>query len=149
MEQALQTLREIIIRAIPTFVLFFFLYWFLRKVLFQPLEEVLRKRREATEGAVAAAEASLAQVDEQLAAYERALSDARTEIYKAQEQQRLALLAAQNQTLDEVRWVSAASVSQAKESLAAEVAAARDTLGAESDRLASQIAASILAGRAA
>lgn len=146
--QILQVLQGIIVRALPTVFLFVLLHWYLKKVLFQPLERVLEQRRKATEGAVAASEATVHQAEDKLKAYEQALSDARAEIYREQESFRKNLEAKQSSALDEARRQSSDRLSAARAEIAAETASAQATLHAEADRLSDLIASSILAGRA-
>ena len=60
MEQTLQALGGILLKAIPTVILLLILHAYLRAVLFTPLEKMLRQRGELTEGARKAADQSLA-----------------------------------------------------------------------------------------
>ena len=57
MDQTLHDLGRILLEAIPTLILLFILHLYLKWMFFKPLDAVLEKRREATEGAKAAAEA--------------------------------------------------------------------------------------------
>ena len=47
----LHDVGQVALRAIPTIVLVIFLYFYLKSMLFKPLQEVLGRRREATDGA--------------------------------------------------------------------------------------------------
>ena len=47
----LQALGGILLRAVPTFLLVILLHFYLKSIFFKPLENVLRKRYDATEGA--------------------------------------------------------------------------------------------------
>lgn len=147
MEQIFETLKGIIVRALPTFVLVIILHWFLKKVLFQPMEKVLEERRKKTEGAVEASEATLALVNEKLATYENSLADARAEIYKEQEAGRKRLADQQAKAVEAARVKAGERVAAVKAELALEVEKATATLTAESDRLAEEIAGMVLAGK--
>ncbi|MBN9657898.1 MAG: ATP synthase F0 subunit B [Acidobacteria bacterium] len=147
MEQIFETLKGIIVRALPTFVLVIILHWFLKKVLFQPMEKVLEERRKKTEGAVEASEATLALVHEKLATYENSLADARAGIYKEQEAGRKRLADQQAKTVEAARVKAGERVAAVKAELALEVEKATATLTAESDRLAEEIAGLVLAGK--
>ena len=72
MEETLRALGEILLKAVPTFVLVFLLYLYLSRMFFRPLEEVLKKRYEATEGARKLADESLAKAAAKTAEYEAA-----------------------------------------------------------------------------
>jgi len=142
-----QQVRPIIIRAIPTFVLVWLLYFFLKKVLFQPLERTLEERRKRTLGAVADAEAKLAEVEKKQAGYEQSLMDARSAIYQEQEAHRKRLAEDQRAAVEGARGRMAAQVTEAKTLIGAEAASAKDSLGAEAERLAEEIASALLVGR--
>src|SRR5258708_31006400 len=81
MEETLRALGEILLKAVPTFVLVFVLYLYLARMFFRPLEEVLKRRYEATEGARKLADESLAKAAAKTAEYEAASRAARGEVY--------------------------------------------------------------------
>lgn len=149
MEQIIQILKDllgVILLALPTAFLVIILHWFLKKMLFQPLDRVMEERRARTEGAVAASQSSLAQVREKMAAYEQALGDARAEIFKENEAARKVLAEQQAQALDAARSSAAGQVAAAKAELASEANTARASLASEAERLAEQISGALLAG---
>ncbi len=148
MKQIFEAVLDILVRALPTFFLVILLHWYLKKVLFQPMERVLDERRSKTEGAIDASEATLVKVQEKLAAYEQALGDARAEIYREQDQARKRLADQQMQALEAAREKTAAQVAAGKAEIAAEADKATSSLQAEVERLAGQIAEQVLAGRA-
>jgi F-type H+-transporting ATPase subunit b len=139
--------KGILVLALPTFFLFIALHWYLKKVLFQPMERILAERRKKTAGAVEAAEKALALAAEKMAAYEKALFEARASIYSGQEQNRKRLIAVQANAIDEAKRKTADQVAAAREEFAAEAATARESLQREADRLSDQIATALLAGR--
>jgi F-type H+-transporting ATPase subunit b len=147
MESTLHALVGILLRAVPTFILVLCLHFYLKRMFFIPLEEVLRRRRAATEGAREAAEAALNRAAEKAAAYEAALDDARSEVYKEQEETRKGWLTAQATRVEEAKETAHTLIAQAKDGIAAEMVAARRDLSAASSGLASQIAQRVLAGR--
>src|SRR6516225_3605397 len=59
MEATLQALGQILLRAVPTFLLVIFLNFYLKNIFFKPLRNVLRQRYEASEGDRKLAEQSL------------------------------------------------------------------------------------------
>jgi F-type H+-transporting ATPase subunit b len=149
MDETLRQLGGILLRAVPTFIIVVLLHFYLKFIFFKPLQQVLRQRYEATEGARKLAEASLVKADEKAADYEAALRAARAETYKELEQLRRELQDDRAVAVRQARTSAESAVSQAKAALAAEVAALKKNLEAESDALADQIADKILRGRAA
>lgn len=149
MDETLQKLGEILLRAVPTFILVVLLHFYLKFIFFKPLQQVLRQRYEATEGARKLAEASLTKASEKAADYEAALRAARAETYKELEQLRRQLQDDRSAAVQQARADAESAVSKAKATLAAEVAVLKKSLEAESDALADKIADKILRGRAA
>ena len=149
MEETLHQLGGILLRAVPTFIIVVLLHFYLKFVFFKPLQQVLRQRYEATEGARKLAEASLLNASEKAAQYEAALRSARAETYKELEQLRRTLQDDRAAGVKEARASAEAAVAQAKAALAGEVAGLKKDLEAETGALADRIAGKILGGRAA
>jgi F-type H+-transporting ATPase subunit b len=149
MDAMLHALGGILLRAIPTFLLVIFLYFYLKSVFFKPLEEVLRQRYEATEGARKLAQQNLEQAGAKTAQYEESLRAAKAKLYQSQEQFHKQMQEREAAALGEARARADASVKAAKGELAADVAELKTQLAAQSDTLASQIAESILRRSAA
>jgi F-type H+-transporting ATPase subunit b len=149
MDQILRQLGELLLKAIPTFLLVVFLSFYLKRVFFKPLEKVLAERYAATEGARKLAEESLARASAKAAAYEAAMREARADIYKQQEQNHRQLQEQAAAQLAEARQKSAAAVEAAKQQIAKEAEAARLSLKSESEQLAAQIADTVLRRSAA
>ena len=147
MEQTLQALSGILLKAVPTILLLIFLHWYLKTMLFGPLAKILKDRRAMTDGARKAAEKSLEAAENKAAEFESKLQDARAQVYKEQEEVRKAWLADQNDQLAQSKSRFDASVKEAKQSIAADVASAKQSLGASASELADQIAALVLARR--
>lgn len=148
MEQTLEALGGILLKAIPTVILLLILHAYLRAVLFKPLEKMLKQREELTEGARKAAEQSLASAEAKAAEYEAKLREARAVVYKEQEETRRRWLEDQAAQLAQTRSSADAAVRKAKEEIGAEAAVARTSLAQTSSTLADQIAESLLTGRA-
>src|SRR5260370_30435128 len=85
-------LGELFLQAVPTVLIVFLFYLFLRANFFKPLERVMTERRERTLGAQRAAEASQAAAQENVRAYHEAFQKARGEIYARQEAARQEML---------------------------------------------------------
>lgn len=144
MDQTLKALGGILLNALPTLFLVLLLHFYLKRVFFQPLEKVLHQRAEATEGARQVAETSLTLADRKAADYEAALREARSAIYKEQEQLRRSLREDQSAAVMDARANARTMVESARAQLAADVAAARTTLESESEPLSEQIAERVL-----
>ena len=149
MDQTLNALGGILLKAIPTVVIVLLLHFYLKSMLFKPLEKVLKQRDEATGGARKAAQASLEAAARKAAEYESALRDARAEVFRDQEQLRARMVTEQEGRLTEARLKMSAMIEEARTQIAAESAAAKRGLDAETSALADQIATSVLSGRVA
>jgi len=120
MDETLRALGGILLKAIPTFVLVFVLYLYLGRVFFRPLEKVLRKRYEATEGARKLADESLANATAKTEEYEAAMRAARADLYRELEQLRRELQQERAAKLEEARHKAEAQVTEGKAQLAAQ-----------------------------
>jgi F-type H+-transporting ATPase subunit b len=149
MDAILRDLGGILLRAVPTFLLVIFLHFYLKSVFFGPIQKVLQKRYEATEGARKLADESLARAAQKTAEFEAAMRAAKGEVYQVQERLHKQLQEQQAAELLAARKQTEALVAQAKADLAKDVEAAKAGLGRESDVLANQIAESILRRSAA
>lgn len=145
MEQTIQALGGILLKAIPTALFLVILHFIFRFWLFAPLRKVLKQREELTAGARRAAEASLAAAERKIQEYEAKLREAHGEVYREQEETRKRWLADQTAQAAEAKAKSEATVKQARFEIASEAAAARQTLLETSAGLADEIATSILA----
>jgi F-type H+-transporting ATPase subunit b len=149
MDKIIHQLGELLLTALPTFLLIFFLNYYLKFVFFKPLEKALKQRYDATEGARKLAEESMQRADAKTAGYEATLRAARSEIYQAQEQAYKELQERIAVQVAETRAQSDAAIKHARAEFAAEVETAKAGLAEDSEALANQIAESILRGRAA
>jgi F-type H+-transporting ATPase subunit b len=147
MDAILADLSRLLLRALPTFLLLLVLHFYLKWMFFRPLDKVLDARRQATEGARQAAEASLHTADQKSADYESAVRAARGDIYKEQEESRRKWRAEQAAAVEQSRQSAAETIRQARAQIAEDAAQARLALAGESERLASRIAEAILSGR--
>ena len=148
MDSTLTALGGILLKAIPTLILLLILHVYLKAMFFKPLEEVLEKRRQATEGARELAEASLKRAAERAAEYDAKLNEARAQIYREHEDLRRRWVQDQAGKLEETRQNTQQLVRQAKAQMDQDVAAAKRDLGATAGTLADQITDSLLNRRA-
>jgi F0F1-type ATP synthase membrane subunit b/b' len=149
MDQTLQALGGIVINGLPTFFLVLLLAACVKYLYLKPLDKILAERHRLTEGAREAAAESLRNADSRVAEYETALSEARTEIYAETAAFLKSLNAEQAERIHAARADSESRIAAGKAAVAAEAAAARQTLELQSDLLATQIADSILNRRIA
>ena len=147
MEQVLQALSGLVLKAIPTIFLLVLLHLYLKVMLFGPLERTLAERDKLTAGARKMAEESLAAADRKTAAYEAKLSDARTKLYQQQEEQRRQWLDQQTAEIEEARARTHSSVTEARTQIGGETDTARQNLERSSAALADEIADVVLTRR--
>ncbi|MFQ5724469.1 MAG: ATP synthase F0 subunit B [Terriglobia bacterium] len=144
MERIAQQLLDLLWGALPTVVIVFLFFFFLRWAFWRPLERVLAQRQASTEGARREADQLLSQADEKLRQYEEALRQARGEIYRQQEAARHQALEERSRILRETREKANQMIRQAKLEIADDVAQARKELETESRRLADEITRTLL-----
>ena len=147
MQETLHALGGILLKAIPTVILLIILHFYLKAVLFGPLDRVMQKRRELTEGARKTAQESLAAATRKADEYEAKLRDARAAVYKQQEDIRKRWLDEQAQQVAGARARSESTVKAGREAIAQDVAAARNSLQDTSATVAEQIVATVLGRR--
>ncbi|MBC7924564.1 MAG: hypothetical protein H7039_02810, partial [Bryobacteraceae bacterium] len=148
MDDTLKAVGQLLIQALPTFFIVLFIYFYLTKVFFVPLNEILARRREATEGARALAAQALDRASASTAAYEEQLRAARNDIYKEQEEQRRVWRQEAEAQVSQARQSAETSVREAKAELASEAGSARAALEVQTQTLADRITAVLLQGRA-
>jgi F-type H+-transporting ATPase subunit b len=147
MEQTLQALSGILLRAIPTTVLLIVLHFYLKAMLFRPLQKILKQREELTEGARKAAAASLTAAERKAEDYETKFRDARSEVYREQEETRRVWIEDQAKQIEAGKARTAESLTAARKQLAEETTTAKASLVDTSAALADKIATTVLARR--
>ncbi len=144
----LQALGGILLKSIPTICLLLILYLYLKAMLFKPLKQVLKQRDDLTAGTRRGADQSLKNAERKIQEYEHKMREARAEVYREQEATRAQWLDDQTAQVTAARERTGAAVGKAKEQLAVEIAAARESLTETSGTLADEIATSLLTRRA-
>ncbi len=139
-------LGELFLAAVPTVVIVFLFYLFMRWSFFKPMERVLSERRKLAEGARIEAEASRAATHEKQRFYADTVKKARTEVFAEQETQRRRILDERQATITTARATAQAALQEAKKGIEADVKTARAELERSKDSLANDIAEAILAG---
>jgi F-type H+-transporting ATPase subunit b len=149
MDPTLKALVELLVQAVPTIFFLLLLTVYLKFVFFKPLERVLEKRRQETEGVRHLAEKALASAEGKASEFERALNAAKLELYREQETQRHRLLSYQAAALAEARHHAQDRLEEARRELALEVERAIDELSDQAEELAKQMIGSVVGRRAA
>src|SRR5208283_2874823 len=144
MDALLHDLGQLMLKALPTFLLVVALNFYLKYIFFKPLEKVLQRRYDATEGARKLAAEALDRAAAKTEQFESALRAARTEVYQTQEQAHRQLAERQGADLLALRQHAEELVREAQRQLAADAEILKRELAAGSDALADQIADSIL-----
>ena len=140
-------LGELFLAAVPTVIIVFLFYLFMRWSFFLPMQRVLSERHKRAEGAKVEAEASRVTAHEKQRTYSDTVKKARAEIFSEQESQRRRTLDERQATINSARAAAQTALQEAKKGIAADVKAARQELEKSKDNLANEIAEAILAGR--
>jgi F-type H+-transporting ATPase subunit b len=143
----LHQLGELFLQAVPTVVIVFLFYLFLRWAFFAPIEKAMAERAAKIEGARAEAARLEAEAKQELDAYNEALRKARGQIYSEQEQARQAVLDERARLLKAMRSRALEEVQAAKKKLAGDIAGARTELERQAPALGAEIARAILERR--
>src|SRR5580698_1477859 len=138
MESTLHDLGQLLLKAIPTLFLLLVVHFYLKRMFFRPMAEVLAQRRAATEGLRESAEAMRAKAAEQTKSIEEQLRQAREAIYGEQEEARRRWTGEQGAQLEEARKQSRDLIQQSKQQLDTEAVAAKAQLAGTADTLAEQ-----------
>lgn len=142
----LSDVGQILLRAIPTFLVVIFLFFYLRGMFFRPLEKVLAERRAATEGARKEAKTAIEVAEAKVAQYETQLRAARNEVFVKVDAERKQWTDKQAAQIATAREKAQVQVREARVQIAKDAEAARASLTAEAEALAGQIAATVLKG---
>ncbi|HYX69568.1 MAG TPA: hypothetical protein VE825_10580 [Terriglobales bacterium] len=144
MDDILRQLGELLLGAIPTIVLFLFLYGAYTVLVHKPLERVLEERRRRTVGAMDEAKAAIARAAAKAAEHEQRLREAKLAIFKAQEARRQKALEARAEALAQARAAADAKVKQARGGLQQDVVEAKARLQTQGEGLAAEVVRIIL-----
>jgi F-type H+-transporting ATPase subunit b len=144
MDPLLKQVGELLLGAIPTAALLLLLYAIYAALVGKPLKRVLEQRRERTEGAVLKARADISAAEGKTQEYEQRLREARLAIFKVQESRRQAAQKARAATVAQARERAHEQIREARAAIEQDMAAARLSLQAESEQLASEIIRTIL-----
>lgn len=147
MEQTLQALSGILLRAVPTIVLLIILHFYLKAMLFRPLQKTLKEREDLTAGARKAADQSLAAAEAKAQDFEAKFHDAKAVVYREQEETRRVWLEDQAKQISAGQTRSAEAMAAGHKKIEEETAAAKQGLVETSAAMADKIANTVLARR--
>lgn len=144
MDPLLRQVGDLLLGAVPTAVIFLLLYAIYTTLVGNPLRKTLDERRKRTEGAVLKARADVAAAESKTQDYAQRLREARLVIFKAQEVRRQAAQKARAEAVAAARERAQQQIQEARAAMEQDMAAARQSLQAESETLASEIIRIIL-----
>jgi F0F1-type ATP synthase membrane subunit b/b' len=139
-------LGELFLAAVPTVIIVFLFYFFMRWSFFRPMERVLSERHKRAEGAKVEAEASRVAAHDKQRIYTDTVKKTRSEVFAEQEIQRRRTLEERQATINTARANAQTALQEAKKGIAVDVKAARAELEQSKDNLANDIAEAVLAG---
>jgi F-type H+-transporting ATPase subunit b len=139
-------LGELFLAAVPTVIIVFLFYLFMRWSFFKPMQRVLSERQKRADGARAEAETERVAAQAKQRIYNDSLRKARGEVFAEQETLRRRTLDERQATINTARANAQSALQEAKKGIAADVKAARAELEQSKDNLANDIAEAILAG---
>jgi F0F1-type ATP synthase membrane subunit b/b' len=140
----LHQLGDLFLAAVPTAILVFLFYFFLRWSFFRPLLKVLADRQARIEGSRKDAESLTAASREKQRAYREGLRKARDQVFAEQESARRVVLEERGKLIRQARSRAGEEVQAAKARLANEVEAARKVLETSGEQLAEELVRAIL-----
>jgi len=142
--EILHQLAELFLQAVPTVVIVFLFYLFLRWAFFTPIQKAMAERDAKIEGARREAAALEAEAGKELQDYNDRLRKIRGELYAEQEAARQVVLDERARLLKAMRSRALEEVADAKKKIAAEQVSAKREVESQTDSLAAEIVRVIL-----
>ena len=142
--EILKQLGDLFLAAVPTVIIVFLFYLFLRWAFFGPIEGIVHERSRRIQGARHETEQLRKNAQERMRAYQESLRRARGEIFRHQETLRRTALDERSAALRQARVSANEAIQEAKGRIRSEIEAARTELDSSTVQLAEQIARTIL-----
>ncbi|MGD0402707.1 MAG: ATP synthase F0 subunit B [Candidatus Acidiferrales bacterium] len=142
--EILHQLGDLFLQAVPSVVIVFLFYLFMRWAFFTPIQKAMSERDAKIEGARVEAAAVEADAAKDLQAYNEALKKARGEIYAEQEAARQVALDERAKLLKVMRSRAVEEVTAAKKKISEELVVASKEVEGQTDILAREITQLIL-----
>jgi F0F1-type ATP synthase membrane subunit b/b' len=149
MEETLQALGDLLLKAVPTIIFFALLTIYLKYVFFKPLAKILEERKRATEGVRELAQRAFEEANKKTSEFQRALQMARAELEQEHEALRRRWTDEQQEAIQKARAEADQDIQRAKRLIAEEVERAQAELSASVDALSDRIVNALLGRRAA
>src|SRR5437660_8361371 len=121
MEETLQALADLLLKAVPTIISFALLTIYLQYVFFKPLAKIVEERKRATEGVRELAQRAFAAAKQKTSEFERALQMARAELEQEHEALRRRWTDEQVEAIQKARAEADQDIQRAKRLIAEEV----------------------------
>jgi len=144
MDATLRQLGELALGAIPTIILFVFIWILYRVIVHGALGAALAERRSKTVGAVEKAKSDIAVAEQKTAEYERKIHEARLAVFKRQESRRQQILEQKTAAIAEARTAAEVRLTAARAEIQKEAEIAKALVQSESSTLAQEIIRAIL-----
>lgn len=129
---------------IPAILIFLALIFTLNQLLFKPLLKIQAERESRSSGLMARSRHELEHQQDLFQKYEETIKGARTEGYRRVDQRRGEALGKRSEALDAARKAAERMTQESRESIQAEVQAAKTQMASEAREIARRIAATIL-----
>jgi F-type H+-transporting ATPase subunit b len=142
--EILHQLAELFLQAVPTVVIVFLFYLFMRWAFFTPIQKAMAERDAKIEGARREAATLEAEAGKELQDYNDRLRKVRGELYAEQEAARQVVLDERARLLKAMRSRALEEVEEAKKKIATEQVSARREVESQTDSLAAEIVRVIL-----
>jgi F-type H+-transporting ATPase subunit b len=149
MDKILEQLGGLFLGSLPSVFLLIVLYFFLKTILFNPLEKILAERYQKTEGKEKGAADALHQAEKRADEYAKAIQEAKAEIYAQQELLRKSLEAERDAAVATAAQRTDALLNEGRAAIETELADSRVVVEREAVGLARMIAGKVLAKEAA
>jgi F-type H+-transporting ATPase subunit b len=144
MDDTLRQLGGLLLGSVPTVIFMVLIYAAYTVLVYKPLSKILAERHERTDGAVAKAKADVAAAQARTAEYEQRLREARGAVFKAEEGKRQQAAQWRALAVADARSRAQVRIEQERVGIAQQQKQAQGALQAESQRLAAEIAETVL-----
>lgn len=149
MQETLQELAQLLLKSVPTIIIFIGLTFYLQRVFFRPMQRLLDERKRATEGVHELARQAFEAAESKNSEFEQALQIARAELLREREMLRRRWADEQVQQVAKARAEADAKIAEAKRQTDAEVRKTEAELEARVQGLGEDIVRALLRRRAA
>ena len=149
MDIVLRQIGELLVNSIPTIISVLVLWTAYTFLVHNKLRQVLEQRHALTEGAMERAQQEIAIAEKRTAEYEQRFREARSQIYKSQQANRLRVLDERNAALAESRKNAGEMVKKARAAMEKDTIGAKAALEQQANVLADQVIATVLKPAAA